>query len=533
MPRIPLLALAGVNAPWVDRSACTALRRSMEKVDRMAERQGKRPKQAKRVVDRAAPAEAPVAAATVAPPPPPPTPSLSPPALSPPPLSPVPPPVAAAPVAATPAGPLVPRIYLMHPLLVGPLPAWDAAFDRVAALGFDSVLLAPPFAPAGSTGNLYQIGDPDAPHPVFEAPGDSADLLAALSGMARKHGLALYLDLVLDRVAADGVLARAQPGWFANHTRSGLPDPRIDPPDRDTSRARWDEPATAAALGDYWEARLRRFAAAGIAGFRCDAPALVPAAIWRRLTAALPDSRFLAWTAGLPAVALPGLAGAGFTAVFDSLAWWDLRQGWMVEEAARLAAVAPAIATVEAPFGPRLAAADPDPGRAEAAARRHLRLAAGIGAGMLVPMGFEYGARRPLDAARDRPADWEWLTAHAPYDLSQAIRAANASLATRRLGAFELRPLAGPGAPVVALLRAGAADARMAREATLVVANPDLNRSATVSATDLLPGAGGGFTRFSPALPQSGAALAPGAALLLQPGEVRLLEAEAPRPIHL
>ncbi|MDN3566870.1 DUF3416 domain-containing protein [Paeniroseomonas aquatica] len=440
----------------------------------------------------------------------------------------------AAPAAA--AGAPVPRIYLLHPLMVGPLPAWDAALERVAGLGFNTVLLPPPFAPGG-TGNLYQLSDPDAPHPIFEAAGDSLALLETLAGKARAQGLELYVDLVLDRVAADGRLAAEQPGWFAPEQAAGLPDPRREPPDRNTRAARWDEPGSAAALTQYWAPRLARFAAAGVAGFRCDAPARLPAAIWRQLIEAAPGARFLAWTAGLPADALPGLAGAGFAAVFDSLAWWDLRADWLVEEAARLASLAPAIATLEAPFGRRLSAQDPDPaidpGLAEAFARRHLRLAAGIGAGMLVPMGFEYGSRRPLDPARDKPADWDWLVTHAPYDLSAAIRGANAALADRRMGAAELRPLSGPGAPVVALLRCEGGDARHARAATLVLANADLHRTATADATALLPGAGGAFTRFTPALPDSGGALAPGAALLLQPGEVRLLEAAPPAPIRL
>ena len=428
--------------------------------------------------------------------------------------------------------PPAPRLYLLHPLLVGALPAWDAALERVASLGFNAVLVPPPFAPGG-TGNLYQVSDPDLPHPVLEAGGDSVAMLAALAGKAKAAGLDLHIDLVLDRVAADGALAAAQPGWFGQQDAAGVPDPRLAPPARDTLRARWDEPEAAAALGAWWEERLRRFAAAGVAGFRCDAPAQLPNQVWRRLTAAVPEARFLAWTAGLPAEDLPALAGAGFSAVFDSLAWWDLRQEWLAEEAVRLAAIAPAIATVEPPFGPRLAARDPDPALAERAALRHLRIAAGIGSGMLVPMGFEYGARRPLDAARDRPGDWDWVVRHAPFDLSDGIRAANAAMAARPLRLAEIRPLSGPGAPAAALLRAAAADARTAPGATLVLANPDLHRAATAAASVLLPGAGNGFTRFRPCWPETGASLTPGTALLLQPGEARILEAEAPQPIRL
>ena len=290
----------------------------------------------------------------------------------------------------------------------------------------------------------------------------------------------------------------------------------------------------AEALGGWWEERV--CAASPAAGSPASAATRRPGchgAVWRRLTTALPEARFLAWTAGVPAPDLPALAGAGFAAVFDSLGWWDVEGSWLVEEAARLAAIAPIISTVEAPFGPRLAARDADAWTAERAARRHLGLAAGIGAGLLVPMGFEYGARRPLDPARDRPGDWDWLRRQASFDLSDALRAANAAMAARPLARAELRPLSGPGAPVAALLRAAGPDAREAQAATLVLANPDLRRGTSVALATLLPGTGGAFTRFRPHAPAGAPALGPTATVQLDPGEVRLFEAEAPRPILL
>ena len=100
----------------------------------------------------------------------------------------------AEPVAAEPQAPPVlpesavrvpaPRLYLLHPLLVGPLPAWDAAFARVAGLGFDAALLAPVFAP-GPSGNIFHLGDPEAAHPILEATGDAAATLAELASKAK------------------------------------------------------------------------------------------------------------------------------------------------------------------------------------------------------------------------------------------------------------------------------------------------------------------------------------------------------------
>ncbi len=423
-----------------------------------------------------------------------------------------------------------PRLYLLHPLLIGVMPAWDAALERAAGLGFNGVLIPPPMVPGG-TGHLYQMGDPDAPHPALEYPGDSAALLLTLAGKARAQGLDLYMDLVLDRVAADGRLAAEQAGWFAASGVDAPPDPRLPPPDRAVVLARWNVPETAESLADWWEERLRRFVQAGVAGFRCKAPDRVPPAIWRRLMAAVPGARFLAWTPGLPAEAVPPLAGIGFAGAFSSLAWWDMRGDWLVEEAQRLAPLGPVLATVEAPFGPRLALQEADPGLARLAALRHLRLAAGTGAGLLVPMGFEFGARRPLDAARDRPGDWEWLRRNAGFDLEDELRATNAALEGRSLAPGELRPLTGPGAPLTALLRANGPDVRGAQGATLVLANADLHQATGVRLADLLPGAGGAFTRFTPCCPAEGMSLVPGSEVFLRGGEVRLFHAEASRNI--
>ena len=156
------------------------------------------------------------------------------------------------------------RIYLVNPLLVGPLPAWDANFAHIAGLGFTVALLAPPSQPGGD-GNLYHIGDPDLAHPCLESAGRLVPALAHLVELARGHGLALHLDLVLDRVAAEGVFAARHPAWFGPGVAEGPPDPRQPASHPGTVVARWNDPA----LRADWLARLQGWVAAGIAGFRC------------------------------------------------------------------------------------------------------------------------------------------------------------------------------------------------------------------------------------------------------------------------
>ena len=38
------------------------------------------------------------------------------------------------------------RLYYLHPLLAGPIDAWARQLDRAAAMRFDTVAIAPPFA---------------------------------------------------------------------------------------------------------------------------------------------------------------------------------------------------------------------------------------------------------------------------------------------------------------------------------------------------------------------------------------------------
>ncbi len=200
---------------------------------------------------------------------------------------------------------------------------------------------------------------------------------------------------------------------------------------------------------DLWAGRLGDLAARGVAGFRCLDLDRLPAAVWRDLIAAVrgraPGTRFLAWTPGLGFDHRIAVADAGFDFVFSSLAWWDGRSDWLLEEHDVHRRIAPAIAFPEAPFGARLAASA-GAERPERILGRKLWLAAALGDGLLVPMGFEFGAREPMD--RTRGGDFQRLRAEARVDVTGAIVDANRFLAERGapFAQTELRSLAGPSA---------------------------------------------------------------------------------------
>ncbi|UFN47283.1 DUF3416 domain-containing protein [Roseomonas sp. OT10] len=427
----------------------------------------------------------------------------------------------------TDAKPSVFPLYYLHPLLAGPLPAWEPELERIAALGFRGVAIPPAFRP-GQAGELGRVADYDEPHPGLGVAGDGTAAVAAIAAACRRHGLSLVMDLSPDQVAADGAMAAAHPEWF-RVAEAAYTDPRLSPEDRALALSQGFPDGLAA----WWEARLRAWAEAGVAGFRALHPERLPPEAWRRLIAAAPGCAFLAWTPGLPLPAAAALGEAGFARLASSAAWWDFRAGWLMAEHGALATAAPLLAFPEAPFGPRLDAGEGDSGLRERAARRALRFAAAFGDGLLVPMGFEFGASAPLSPAAGSPEEWAALRRAAPYDLSDGLAEANALAAKLApLAGGAMLPLTGPDAPVAAILRLEGGDPRTAGQGVVILANPALRVAGAVSPEALLPEAGGALGPFRMLGEAEAAPLRPGVPLLLEAGEVRLLAAGPATPIE-
>ncbi|RKP47446.1 maltotransferase domain-containing protein [Trinickia fusca] len=440
-----------------------------------------------------------------------------------------------------------PRIYFIHPLLVGPLDAWPAQFEHAAALGFDHVLIGSPFAP-GHAHHQQLVADHRRLHPVFDTSLGADDALQALADTARQHGIALLADLIVDRFAADGTLYREHPHWFLpfEPERTRL-DPRHARHEDNAAYANFADAHAAEQLGAWWSERLVQLVDAGIAGFRFDSPHHVPVDIWRKLRAAVrgrrPDVRLLAATPGLTRDDLARLAEARFDSVFSSVRWWDFREDWLADEHAALVRLGAPIAFPEAPYGTRLAndfAGESDAIVVERAYRRAITAAAGIGAGWLVPMGFEYGLSEPMSYTGGNAERYRAACASARFDLCGELERANVlRQQTPLLGSVgELRALSPAGANTAVLLRGGHGDLRHAEEAVLLIANPDLHRPTLVEPARFLDGVPGSFMAFksltsactNPSEPLTPFALAPGEARLLRAHACpRIAERHAPR----
>jgi starch synthase (maltosyl-transferring) len=422
-----------------------------------------------------------------------------------------------------PADAASPCIYYLHHRQVGALEAFAAHLDRARDLGFDTVLISPPFL-TDRSGDVFTPLDHDRAAISLGEDLTAPAALSTLAALCRERGLRLYLDLNLSRFSAEHPLVRFHPNAFSVRRAGGEGpiDPRHPMPERGEARPRLGDEETARMMLHWSEQQIASWIEAGVSGFRVlEAQAAAPS-FWRTL---MENARvvsapvfFIAETQGLARDAALRLASAGFDAFTSSVSWWDGRAPWLVEEYQALRPHAPLIGVVEAPFGPRLGArSGVDP---IAEIRRRLTLAAATGSGLIMPMGVELAARERLDQKSGDEA--ALVIAEVPPDLAEAVRGATAD--ARRVSPYrgEMRLISGQGAAVTVIARADAADFRLAERVLVTVINTNL-QGESPAPNNLVPGAAFDFPSDS------------GDDLLgpLKPGEVRLLEGVRAQPIRI
>src|SRR5437899_7594257 len=181
------------------------------------------------------------------------------------------------------------KIYYLPGFLAGPVASWPSQFERIVKLGFNQICLAPVGTP-GRSGNIFVADDPDQVDRRLGGPQETRRLLADVAKSARAHGLGVLVDVALDRVAADGALARAHPELFHEPPATqAVLDPRADQPYADAALPRFDDPEAARILLQQWSGRLSRWAQAGVGGFRLLGLDHVPAGFVTELIGSVRD----------------------------------------------------------------------------------------------------------------------------------------------------------------------------------------------------------------------------------------------------
>ena len=238
------------------------------------------------------------------------------------------------------------------------------------------------------------------------------------------------MDLVINHTAKDSLLVQEHPEWFLRDEKGRVKSPSaIDPADArrvtvwgdlaevDNHGARNRE-----ALWSYWEELITLFTELGFEGFRCDAAYQVPAELWKRLIAAarkrVPDCLFFAETLGCRLEEIEALGAAGFDLIANSSKWWDFSDSWCLEQHRQFRDLAPSVSFPESHDTGRLA--EETGGLKNVQEQRYL-FAAFFSAGLLMPIGYEYGFRKKLDVVKTSPEDWE----EPLFDLRDFIRRVN------------------------------------------------------------------------------------------------------------
>ena len=320
-------------------------------------------------------------------------------------------------------------MYNLFPPLAGRFKDWIPHLQRAADLGFDCVFVNPIQYP-GRSGSLYSVKDYFRFNPLFLE--DSSPLapeaqFKPVAEEASKLGLRLIVDLVVNHCAFDSDLVREHPEWFLLSKDGKIVHPFCKEGEKKVvwkDLAQFDHKHTRDKEGLYKFVRraVEFLIGLGFQGFRCDAAYQVPHSFWKRLIAETQREHggilFLAETLGCTPALTIQTASAGFDYIFNSAKWWDFQSPWLLEQYALTRGETRSISFPESHDTRRLA--DELAGNLDGLKQRYF-FSAFFSAGVMIPIGFEFGFRKKLHVVQTRPADWE----QTQLDLTGFIRQVN------------------------------------------------------------------------------------------------------------
>lgn len=321
-------------------------------------------------------------------------------------------------------------MYNLFPRHFRRIEEWTGVLDHAAKMGFN-LLFINPFHQTGFSGSLYSIKDYYKLNPLFLAPGsDPADWspLQEFVEQCETRGMRVVMDLVINHTAIDSVLVDEYPDWYLRDEKGKVKSPcAIDPSDA-TKVTVWGDLAEIdninsprrEALWRYWDKLIAFFQKMDIFTYRCDAAYQVPSELWDHLISRAKkrnkNTRFLAETLGCRLEEIEALADAGFDYLFNSSKWWNFDEPWAIEQHEANGQIAPSFSFPESHDTERLASETN--GKLSEHKARYL-FAALFSEGLLMPMGYEYGARNRMDVVKGTPEDakesvaWnltDWIT---------------------------------------------------------------------------------------------------------------------------
>ncbi|MHA1673363.1 MAG: alpha-amylase family glycosyl hydrolase [Promethearchaeota archaeon] len=358
-----------------------------------------------------------------------------------------------------------PIIYNIFPRLAGPIPKWKTLIPHIKSMGFSWIYLNP-FNKFGFSGSLYSIHDYFRIDPLFaadEEDGKTWNSFKQFVTEAHAQGIRIMLDLVINHTAIDVV--ESHPQWYAHkwmlfEIETEIPvriyenilkaDIEVDetqyPPEEyelrydvarpyatnpsntndvqiwgDLAEIQFDSPYVSEIMA-FFKKYIHFCLDLGVEGFRCDAAYQVDSEIWKELIEfgkeINPEALFWAETLGAGYEQHLNLKNCGFDYFANSSKWWDYTAPWCVEQHNLYGDFAPSIGFPESHDTPRLALESEN--RQEVQVFKYF-FAAFFSEGILIPMGYEHGARNKLHVVKTTPSDKEPIN----FDISTNIAQIN------------------------------------------------------------------------------------------------------------
>ena len=325
----------------------------------------------------------------------------------------------------------LPLIYNLFPRLVGTLDEWPKHVSRAASMGFNWVYINPISRP-GLSGSLYSIYDYYMLNPAFlpnESPQATLSDIQPLIRSLVDYGTHPMIDLVVNHTAFDSPLVQEHPTWYVRDHEGRIQHPFVTDPQDPTQKTVWKDLAEIdnhassdrEELWNYWAKLVEAYLEVGFEGFRCDAAYKVPVELWQfligRAQRLKPNTVFWAENLGCTTEQTRALQAAGFQFFCNSSKWWNFQDAWCLDQHQEFENL-PSISFPETHDTERLAK---ESGGHESILRQRYAFAAIFSAGVMMPVGYEFGFKKRLHVVKTQPSDWE---AH-EIDLREFIRTVN------------------------------------------------------------------------------------------------------------
>lgn len=322
----------------------------------------------------------------------------------------------------------IPLIYNLFPRHIPLIDNWSDSINHIKEMNFNSIFINP-FHETGFSGSLYSVKDYYKLNSLFLKEGsDPADFtpLKKFIKNCKKNNIHLIMDLVINHTAVDSVLTETHPQWFIYDESGKLKNPFAIDPGNPGNVTVWGDLVIIdnqnQEVWDYWNNLVAFYQELGIEGFRCDAAYQVPAPLWEMLISSAKkrngNACFYAETLGCQINQIEALANAGFDYLFNSSKWWNFDQPWALDQHSGNKRIAPSIAFPESHDTERLASLPPQTKNVQ---KQRYAFAALFSEGVMIPMGYEYGAKKRMDVVNGTPDDVD----EPQYDISLWIKQIN------------------------------------------------------------------------------------------------------------